>query len=168
MTPNVDQFLSDYFRALERRESPRTVSVEARRSGTYEAALYAQEAFSWASGIMGTLARESRLTEPHRAVLRIVYLSLLPCHVYLIRMRSAGEAQARVVECARLDPLRPEPPECSEVQSFTDWGAVAKAMGMRRREARALFIEARMVVAEELRERAERAAESLRDCGGVD
>lgn len=147
MTP--DRFLADYFRALERRESPACVSVEARTGGTYEAAQHAQATLMWAMGVMGTLERSGRLTRAHVAVLRHFYLALTVEHVALIRMRSPGEKEARTVGVQHLAPGQ-APPECAEVQSMVDWSAMAVAVGKHRHTCRRLWHEARAVVREEL------------------
>ncbi len=155
MNTNPDHFLREHFAALERRESPRCVSMEARSAGGYEAAQHAESAFAFSAGLMGTMQRTRRLSAVDVEVLRRFYLSLNNHHVAIIRMRSPGEEQARTIGVEDVTPGR-APPEAAEVQSWVSWAAMGEALGIERRECLAVWRRARTVVAEELRERAGR------------
>lgn len=137
----LDAFLSRYYRASERRASPRTVSLETRADGggTLEQAQHADAAYLWALAIMGTVER--RLSASHLEVLRGYYLSLTPAHVSIVEQRMSG----RVV----VGTLRPGdcPLPAADLQSMCDWSTLAAAVGLRGRfracEARRLWHEGR-------------------------
>lgn len=150
----IDAFLSRYFRASERRASPRTVSLETRADGggTLEQAQHADAAYLWALAVMGTVER--RLTRAHLDVLRGYYLSLTPAHVSIVEQRVGGSG-GRVV----VGTLRPgdTPLPAADLQSMCDWSALAAAVGLAGRfragEARRLWHEARDQVRWELEAR---------------
>lgn len=165
---DVDRFLALYFRAQERRESPRSVSIGGSGGGGgYEAAQEAEASFAVASALMGTLARDCRITPGGYRVLRGYYLSLTPAH-HSIVVRHGGQASARPVDASA-----PVPDIAADLQSMCDWRTLAESCGfsgsMARAACRSAFYLARAVVAEELDRRAELAARlgTVRLPGGV-
>ncbi len=144
----VDAFLLAYFRASERRASPRTVSMETRAEGggTLEQALYADARYTWGLAVMSGIERG--LTPAHLAVLRGYYLSLTPAHVSIVAKRWDGAVG--LVSTERLAP-GDTPLPAADLQSMCDWSTLARAVGFRGRfaagEARKLWREARDEVA---------------------
>lgn len=154
---DVDRFLALYFRAQERRESPRSVSIGGSGGGGgYEAAQEAEASFTVASALMGSLARDCRLTPQGYRVLRGYYLSLTPAH-HSIVVRHSGHAAARPVGAST-----PMPDIAADLQSMCNWGTLAESCGFggsrARTDCRSAFQLARSVVADELERRAELAA----------
>lgn len=152
--PNPDRFIRAHYAALERRESPRCVSMEARSAGGYEAAQHAESAFAFSLLVMGTLERDGRLTALDLRILRAAYLRLHVDHVAIVTMHRPGERE----EVRAVHDLAPGQavPECAEVQSQINWSEVGRAEGVSRRHALAIWNAARATVRDELEERARR------------
>lgn len=150
MTYSIDRFLSEFYRAQERRESPRVCSAEARSPGGFEEAQHAESAYLWALCIMGTIDRA--LSPNHRACLRHYYLHLSNAHVALFARQRGGQtvsvARSRVeVGCS--------PEVAADLQSFCDFDLMARTLGLPSgADARANYWEARAIAAAELDRRA--------------
>lgn len=160
----VDRFLALYFRAQERRGSPRAASMEAREGGSGGAgsAEDADSLYVAAMALMGTLTRRGALTPRGYDVLRAVYLHLTPAHFSLVVRQTS-------VTASEIGPGR-SPDPAADVQSWCDWKVLARVAGLGEgpgaaAKAREVWRLARLVVDDELRGRDE-AAERLGVVGG--
>lgn len=155
----VDRFLALFFRASERRSSPRalTIGADGPAGGDGQDS---EAAYTVALGIIGTLTRDMRLTPRGYDALRCVYLSLTPAHFSIVAGAYNRRASAR-----QLLPDDPVPDVAADVQSYTDWRALAAALGYSGprgvQSVRNVFVEARAAVADELERRA--SAEGVDD-----
>lgn len=132
----TDAFLSRFYRASERRGSPRTVSLETRAHGgvTLEQAEHAADAYVWAL----CLVSAAGLTALEADVLRTYYLWLTPAHVSIVERRWGNTASVEVA----VTPYRGTPLEAADLQSFCDWGKLAAFCGLMGRGARGRAVDA--------------------------
>lgn len=146
----TDQFLARYYRASERRASPRAASIEAEVRSTYEQAEEAQSHYTWALCVLQAV----KLDPIEDAVLRHYYLGLSNAHYAIIERRFSK--QTKSVQ-AKPVPHHGSPPDAADLQSYCDWGLLCDQVGIfgrnRVRVAQRLWGEARDRVAEALEAR---------------
>jgi len=150
---NVDRFLRAYFATSDRRSRPGCVSVEARGPGaTLEQAANAEARHVFALTVMGHLERSQCLAPVHIWVLRRYYLWLNPQHVALLRMGDTGRHTMSIG--AGESPPPGVGLEESDLQSWCDWAALARDVGLKNgRDAQRVWSEGRGVVLAELERR---------------
>lgn len=148
----VDRFLALFFRASERRSQPRALAISADGLSGGDGQ-DAEAAYTAALALIGTLTRDLRITPRAYDVLRGAYLSLTPAHFSVVAGAYNRRASGR-----QLTPGDPVPDMGADVQSWTDWHALAAAtrfVGPRAHlECRNVFVAARSAVADELERRA--------------
>ena len=149
---NVDRFLAWFYRAQERRSSPRSASLEARHHSSPEHAQAAEEKYAAALRLLGALESSGALTPEHVRVLRAYYLGLANHHCAYVVDRFFGERSItrRMVEPGTVAVEDPEL-EVADIVSYANWRALAAQTGVGSDgRARRLWSAARSMVSDVL------------------
>lgn len=117
-------FLYRHFRVSERHRSPRCVSMEVERGGTFEGALKAEEWRIWALLVMKRAAELPGWTEEHERTLAAYYLNMAIEHVPILE----SDVQGLLFEEGTIDEVQLDRADVVTLGTIVSWPQMAKVV----------------------------------------